>query len=316
MYTDPQLIQKDVSENTNLPLVEYAGIINTIDRDTQMVERSLRSFLNQNPPPNRLYLIDQNSTPITLSNDLNLNPRLIRMNHRVPSVGLARNFIPESEDTPWLVFCDDDGFLANDYMEQFKLTLDNNPNLELIAGPYINETDGKYYSIRHSMPAKLSSAFGSKLMLGSNFCIRATTYNKIGRYDGRFGPGSKWPSSDETDLVWRAISQKVKMKYVPTLKVFHPPAFSGTTLKSTKKAYWYGIGKGALVAKWIFERPSWLGYWELIEMNIIPLLNIFRGALSLNLKQIPIQIASIFGRYKGFMDFTWRLVSRRSILKK
>lgn len=284
----------------------YMGVLNSIRRSPEVVFRGLRSFFKQRPAPQKVFFVDQNPTKMELPDDLVHDARLIHHHQPVPSVGLARNLVPEVPGIEWLVFCDDDGFLADDYVEKLVGILQTNPDLELVVGPYINETDDKYYSMRHSIGGRLDTLFGSKLLLGSNISIRTQTYDRIGRYDARFGPGSSWPSSDETDLCWRAIAAKVPMLYSSEIRVFHPPAHSANTHEAISKAYRYGKGKGALVAKWTFERPHRLGYWELLEMNVMPVLHMLLGVLRGELRQIPIQSAMLAGRYRGFFEFIVR----------
>lgn len=299
---DPGVRQEDDASAS----FDYMGVLNSIRRSPEIVFRGLRSFFKQNPPPRKVFFVDQNAVKMELPEDLARDPRLVHHHGPVPSVGLARNMVPQDPGVEWLVFCDDDGFLADDYVEKLVGILEKNPHLELVVGPYINETDGEFYSVRHSIGGRLDTVFGSKLLLGSNISIRTSTFNRIGRYDPRFGPGSSWPSSDETDLCWRAIAAKVPMLYSPEIRVFHPPPHSADTKEAVSKAYRYGKGKGALVAKWMFERPHLLGFWEFVEMNAVPVLNMARGMLRLELRQIPIQSAVLAGRYRGFFEFIVR----------
>jgi GT2 family glycosyltransferase len=284
----------------------YMGVLNSLRREPDIVFRGLRSFFRQNPQPVKVFFIDQNELKLELPEDLQNDPRLIHHHQPVPSVGLARNLVSSDPGVDWLVFCDDDGFLADDYVSNLVQILAQRPELELVAGPYVHETDGRYYSRRHAVAGRLDTILGSKLLLGSNISIRPHTYNRIGRYDPRFGPGSFWPSSDETDLAWRAQVAKVPMLYSPDIRVFHPSAHSADTREAIAKAYRYGRGKGALVAKWMFECPHPLGYWEFFEMHVIPFVNMVYGCLHGEFRQISIQFAVLRGRYRGFWEFVWR----------
>lgn len=291
--------------------IRYMGVMNTIRRDPEIVFRGLRSFFKQSPPPELVYFIDQNPQKMQLPDDLAANPKIIHHHEQVPSVGLARNSIPKTIAQDWILFCDDDGFLADDYVHELAQILANKPDLELVAGPYIHDTDGKYYSVRHQIGGRLNTILGSKLLLGSNICIRPQLFNRIGRYDTRFGPGSNFPSSDETDLCWKSLSAGANMLYSPRLRVFHPPAHSASTPEAVQKAFRYGRGKGALAAKWMFERPSILGYWEFIEMNLVPVVNAFTGCAQGDFRQIQIQWNVLKGRYQGFFEFV-RLLKKGS----
>lgn len=283
--------------------LRYWGVLNTIRRPPEMVWRGLRSFLKQETRPEKIFFIDQNEIPMVLPQDLAKSGIILHHHQPVPSVGLARNLVPKDLATDWIILCDDDGFLADDYTSELEEIINANPALELVAGPYINETDGKFYSVRHEWGGRLDTIVGTKLLMGSNIAIRPRTFDRIGRYDVRFGPGSSFPSSDETDLCWKAYAAQVPMIYSSKIRVFHPPAHSADTREAVRKAYDYGRGKGALVAKWMFERPAMIGYYEFLEMNMIPLLNMVRGCLRGEFRQVRIQWAVLRGRYCGFTQF-------------
>lgn len=283
--------------------LRYWGVLNTIRRPPEMVWRGLRSFLKQSTRPEKIFFIDQNETPMVLPPDLAACGLIVHHHQPVPSVGLARNLVPRGLATDWIVLCDDDGFLAEDYTQELEKIILANPNLELVAGPYINETDGKFYSVRHEWGGRLDTILGTKLLMGSNIAIRPRTFDRIGRYDIRFGPGSSFPSSDETDLCWKAYTAHVPMIYSSKIRVYHPPAHAANTEDAVRKAYNYGRGKGALAAKWMIERPSIIGYYEFVEMNVIPFLNMVRGCLRGDVRQIRIQWAVLRGRYHGFFQF-------------
>ena len=285
-----------------MPL-RYWGVLNTIRRPPEMVWRGLRSFLKQETLPEKIFFIDQNETPMVLPQDLADSGLIIHHHQPVPSVGMARNLVPPNLEVEWIILCDDDGFLAEDYTAELSQILSKDPNLELVAGPYVNETDGAYYSVRHKIGGRLDTVWGTKLLMGSNIAIRSHVFDSIGRYDVRFGPGSSFPSSDETDLCWKAYSAKVRMVYSSKLRVHHPPAHSANTEEAIRKAYGYGIGKGGLVAKWMFERPSILGFYEFFEMIAIPIVNALRGCLRGEFRQIRIQKAVLAGRARGFIQF-------------
>lgn len=93
------------------------------------------------------------------------------------------------------------------------------------------------------------------------------------------------------------------MKYSAQIRVFHPPPHSDNIEIAQKKAFQYGRGKGALTAKWMIERPSLLGFYEFIEMNLIPISKIIIGLFTARATLITIQYSVLRGRWQGFYQF-------------
>lgn len=292
--------------------LNYVGAVNTIRRDPELVFRCLRCFFAQKTPPQKVYLVDQNADPLQLPQDL-LEKPIEHIRTRAASPSAARNQLPRELMCDWILFCDDDGYMAPDYSEVLQEALQEQPGLQLIGGTCIDDASQTHYSIRLKIGGSLDSLLGSKLLPGGNFLIRPSLFEKIGRFDERFGTGSRWASSEETDLCWKAIQARAPMAYLNRLVVFHPPAHDKDTVFAIKKSFRYGRGKGALAGKWCFERPSLLGAWEFLEMLAIPPLNAFRGVLRGELRQILIQAATFTGRLLGFIEFAaHRILPRTS----
>lgn len=137
--------------------------------------------------------------------------------------------------------------------------------------------------------------------MGSNFVIKSDVFNRLGRFDENFGAGSYWGSSEETDLCWKAFFEGVNMEYFPQLEVYHVPPFQESVRKGFIKAFKYGIGKGALVYKWLFKKKKIIVTYELLEMMIVPFIQMLRGIFVLKFQLIPNSIATISGRLFGLL---------------
>jgi len=240
-------------------LTDVQVVVNTYGRDPRLVERAIASFLRQKHQPGRIHLIDQNEVPLVITVAHQDRTRLAHHHRPVRECSRARNVALELVTAGWIAFCDDDGYWADDYSERLREILASDPALQLIAGTVIEETTGEPYSLRHRIGGRLDTFLGSKLFPGANFAIRAETFARVGGYDPRLGPGTAWPSSEEADLCWRVITSGAPARYAPQLRVLHPPAHDADVRKAADKAYAYGLGKGALAAKWVFERHHRFG---------------------------------------------------------
>ena len=88
------------------------------------------------------------------------------------------------------------------------------------------------------------------------------------------------------------------MRYSPELVVFHVPPFTSEMNAEIKKAYRYGVGKGALVQKWLLK-GEFKVFFELCEMLIMPFLRIPIFVLTLKFNEVLILFSAFLGRVKG-----------------
>jgi hypothetical protein len=286
--------------------VSYAIVINSYKRPLELVERAIRSGLRQKPPPSQLILIDQNQEKLTLSPELAKNPRLVHQMCLESCVSRARNTLVVPEGVEWIFFCDDDGFAHPDYSDRMQKILAKNRNLKILAGSILRDDTLQPYSLRHAKGGSLAQFYNSKNLMGSNFCVRAETFDQLGRFSDDFGAGGYWGSGEETDFCWKAYfaTIPVPMEYFPELIVYHVKPYNNTMRANIKKAFTYGKGKGALVAKWlIFERKLPV-FYELIEMLLLPWFHLVRMILKGNAHEAAIPFASLAGRIYGIFAYS------------
>ncbi len=262
--------------------MRFCVIINTIRRPEELVVRSVRAALAQGQDVG-VVLVDQNPLLLQLPPDLLGNFRLSHQGLQVPCISSARNGAQYSVETEWLIFCDDDGYLAPDYLERLREEINQHPETSIFAGAIRRIDTGGFYSSRQALGGDLRHFWNTKLLMGSNFAIRRSTFESLGKFDELFGIGGPNGSSEETDLAWRAYFRGVSMRYVPGLVVYHPAASTGEIPLERKKAYLYGVGKGRLVRKWI-GAGRLIAFFELCEMLLVPpaiiLLTLLRGEVS------------------------------------
>jgi hypothetical protein len=284
-------------------LVDVQAVINSYGREAWYIERSVASLLRQKYRPHKIHFIDQNDLPLTLDPEIERHPDFLHHHNPTRCGALARNTVLNMIKTGWIAFNDDDSHWVEDYSEHLNDILSTQRGLGLIAGSMIDETTGKYYTLRHQWGGDLSGFLGSKLLYGANFLVRAEIFKKVKGYDSRLGPGTCWPSSEEADLCWRIITAGTKSLYARELAILHPSMHSSDTNAATQKGFSYGRGKGALAAIWLFEKHHYFGLLEFLEMSTVPIINMIRGALRGNWGQVRIQMAVLRGRQTGFWSY-------------
>ena len=290
-------------------------VINTFRRPEQLVARALSAVLAQQPLPFRLILIDQNQDPLTVPEVIAKSPIFEIQRTQETSVSQARNSLKIPQDTDWLVFCDDDGYWDSGFSELLSQLIDRG-EFDVIAGSVIREDTMEFYSMRQKWGGDLNLFRNQKLLMGSNFAVRRELFEKIDQFDGRFGVGARWGSSEETDFAWKCYFSGAKMLYTPKLRVIHVKPFNESLRTGFIKSYRYAFGKGALVAKWLLEEKQPKALHEFAEMLIIPPLQILRGALTLKPALAVNNFGVLVGRCWGFSRFLQsrftRSISQRS----
>lgn len=281
--------------------MNYIIVTNTINRSLHLVERSLRASLSQKVLPIKVILIDQNKTTSALSNELKSHSLLQVQRSDKLSVSAARNNLVIPENTDWIFFCDDDGYPCEDYSDKLEKIILKNNQIEILAGSILRDDNSEFYSLRHKKGGSLKYFRNTKNLMGSNFVIKVKTFLELGKFDENFGVGSYWGSSEETDLCWNAYFNRCEMEYFPELKVFHVPPFNESLKGGAKKAFLYGVGKGALVYKWLVKKKKLITIFELVEMFVVPVIQSVRAVFIVKPQLIVTNIAALVGRTFGFI---------------
>jgi hypothetical protein len=280
--------------------LSYVIVTNTINRSVDLVSRNLLASLSQRPAPKKVVLIDQNEQPLNFEGGIANNPLLHHITVRVPSVSAARNSMPNI-DVDWIVFCDDDGYMDLSYAQLLSELLIVEPSLDVVAGSIIRDDTFDYYSRWQKLGGNLNLFRNSKLLMGSNFVVRKSIFEELNGFDTAYGAGAYWGSSEETDFCWNAQFSNKELYYEPSLKVYHVKPYAGTFLHSLKKAYFYGVGRGALVHKWCVRKRKLIVLTELMQMLLIPVGQCLKSLITLKWHYCLIHLATLLGRINGFV---------------
>ncbi len=283
--------------------LNYIIVANTYNRPLELVLRNLRASLNQKIHPLKIVLIDQNIGGLNLPEDVLTNHLLIKTRTNKKSVSAARNTLVIPQGAEWIFFCDDDGYPCEDYSEKLEKIISKNPALDILAGSIVREDNKEFYSLRHNKGGSLKSFRNTKKLMGSNFVIKTKVFDELGRFDENFGAGSPWGSSEETDFCWKAYFAGKNMEFFPELIVYHVPPFNESFKDGFHKSFKYGIGKGALVSKWLFKNKKIKVIYELLEMITVPFIQSFRGLITLKFGLIATNFAALTGRLYGMFKY-------------
>ena len=103
----------------NLPRKTFIIVMNSLDKDTALVERSLEISLSQNPPPQKIIFVDRNREKLQFKEEIASNPSLEHIHAREQSVSATINTLYIPENVGWIVFCGDDCLLMEGYTKKF-----------------------------------------------------------------------------------------------------------------------------------------------------------------------------------------------------
>jgi len=293
----------ELQSEEKLEAPQYIIVINTYNRPIELVQRCLQACLIQKIPPQKINLIDQNDEGLNLPQEILTNHLIIRTRTNKKSVSAARNTLEVPENIEWIFFCDDDGFPCDDYSEKLEKIISENPTVDILAGSIVREDNKEFYTLRHKKGGSFKSFRNTKNLMGSNFVIKVKVFDELGRFDEKFGAGSMWGSSEETDFCWKAYFSGKNMGFFPELIVYHVPPFNESFKDGFHKAYKYGVGKGALVSKWLFKKKKFKVIYELLEMISIPFIQSFRGLFTFRFGLIATNFAALSGRLYGMIKY-------------
>lgn len=167
-----------------------------------------------------------------------------------PGLATARNAGLQAATGNILMFCDDDGVLADDYFTILQRLYANDQTPVMRGGRVLlgDPADLPYTIKPETEPAIYKGRYPGGFIHGCNMTFSRGVYERIGPMDERFGAGALFPSADESDYIHRAHKAGVTVLFCPELVAYHhhgrrDPAdirrlFDG-----------YMIGDGALFAK-------------------------------------------------------------------
>lgn len=247
------------------------------------LSRCLTQFALSQSEVFELIVVDNNSTDNTAeviancSRHSSLAVRHIFERNLGPSH--ARNAGIRAARYDILAFTDDDCIVADDWLHYIAQAFLGDPDLAILGGrvELFDERDFPL-AIRvfdDDMQIRTVSDLHAR-MIGCNVAMRAQVIRQIGAFDTSFGPSTPYPVGEDTDLIYRAFAEGLKIMYNPLVRIRHAHGRRDmTTVAATRLKY--AKSRGAVVGKYLFRdyrrllKPL---YWEARAQisSIVPLL--------------------------------------------
>ena len=153
---------------------------------------------------------------------------VIRLGVNIGAAG--RNAGAEAARTPYVVFCDDDGFYERAGLERAVETLDRHPTIALVNARIVVGPEQSPDPISTEMAASplldTEPLPGTRLLsfMGGACVVRRDAFLSVGGYDRRFFIGG-----EEETLAWPLAKAGWDMRYQPDVVMHHHPSLANYT---------------------------------------------------------------------------------------
>ncbi len=200
-------------------------IIASVDRDQdlQYCVTSIEKAHEYKPNiPVEIFVVIQQAKQ---KKDIHLKYPDLTQIHYIDQLGLsvARNHAIKISTGDYLVFIDDDASIGENFIDVLTQIIDTHSSVGAFCGRLIDKIEKTPFSCLFSnMQTKKLSRFDFQYFMGSAHVIRLDVLKQIGGYDERFGVGSKFFGSEESDMFFRLKACGQQVLYVPDLVFFHP----------------------------------------------------------------------------------------------
>lgn len=165
----------------------------------------------------------------------------------IDKIGLsvARNFAITKSTGDYLIFLDDDAGVKEDFIDVLSRKVIEYNNVNAFCGRLTDPVRNIPFSVlfQNEKVRKLRR-FDYQYFMGSAHILSRKIIEEIGCYDERFGVGSKYRGSEESDIFFRLKAANEQVVYLPDLNFYHPVIFP-----SPSYVYNYAYAFGAALTK-------------------------------------------------------------------
>jgi GT2 family glycosyltransferase len=293
-----------MSVSSHLSSAEAAGtfdctaIVPTVDRPL-LLEACLASLAIQRPQLCESLVVDQGP------GEAEAVARAAGARYlQQPGRGLsrARNAGVAVAVSDWLLFVDDDCVLSADLTTTVARFIASHPEASFLCCRLMTPAGRPVQPDLGTRVRELRTPTEAIHIPGQFFHRRVL--EQAGGFDERLGVGARFPSGEETDLLFRALRAGLRGFYVPGAVLIHPEKFDVLEVEErVRRSFEYGRGWGALFAKH-GTRPLRPAYLALHARYLTRALGgAVLAALAGRRADARRYVASLHGRWTGFLEY-------------
>ena len=176
-----------------------------------------------------------------IKSHVNFNPRLKIIIDSGTGISRARNIAIKASVGDWILLLDDDVYVEKDTIENLSNVLSDN-KMFCYGNAFVHNTNNHY--VRYYIIGRDLSIWSYNRVCSISLIINRKVFVKVGLFDEKLGSGCRFGSSEESDLLIRALLMDVKIEYLDGFSVYHEKADH-----SMEKVERYAMGSGALYRK-------------------------------------------------------------------
>lgn len=242
-------------QEANLPAASL--LICSRDR-AQLLWETIQSILKGDEVPTEMVVIDQSKTPnsdlMNFQSERKCEFRYVWSEKK--GVSLGRNMAVSIATHPILVFTDDDMLVTPTWFGAIIRTLLAIGSHGVVTGQVLSSEEaskGFAPSIREGHePVIYQGRVNRDVLSTGNMAAYRSTFDYVGRFDSRLGPGTRYPAAEDNDFAFRLLEAGYSIVYDPYSTVYHR---AWRSKKQSLRLSWnYGCGQGAFYAKYFSLR--------------------------------------------------------------
>ena len=195
-----------------------------------------------------------------IKNKFTLKNKLKIISDDAEGISRARNIAIKASIGNWILLLDDDVLINNNTFLEINKHLSDD-NLFYYGNVLINNTKKHY--VHYYLTNADINLWNFNRICSVSLIINRKVFDKIGLFDENLGAGSNFGSSEESDIILRALLSKIKIKYLENYVVYHSLA-----IHSLLKVERYAMGSGALNRKYFSKLNFFLYVKFLIDLAI------------------------------------------------
>ena len=222
--------------------MKYSFILCTLNRKKMMLD-AIDSLLKQSFSDFEIIVIDQSEE--TSQEIEKLDNRIKYYHSEKRGLSYNRNLGISLSNGEYICLMDDDATFDKNSLENINRALEKY-TCDIVCGKILDPIT-KQISLHGMKNDSVDVTYSNIMEYCSSPSLTIKSHFAKKGFDEAFGVGSKWGCGEEVDLVLRSMYDGGRVKYDPSIIVYHPSVKKETITDGKAKAY--SLGYGALCAK-------------------------------------------------------------------
>ncbi len=230
----------------------------------ELLLATVASILEGSVRPDEIVVVDQSAHPQPLAARLTGAGNTAVHQLRISPAGLsaARNVGIRASTGEIVAVTDDDMLAAPRWLEALLRALSRAGADVVVTGRVdagVPEVPGGFAPAAHAFEGmqRFRGRLPIDVLAGGNMALHRSTLERIGLFDERLGPGSKYPAAEDNDFGYRVLAAGLEIEYVPEAILLHRAWRTSSEYFSLR--WRYGLGKGGFYAKHLRADVGGLG---------------------------------------------------------